>query len=83
MPQVAADPLARWITLLQCGHEARVPVELRPCQGQRRVVRPCQGQRRVVRPCQGQRRVVRVSAVCAVPAPGETGVQGELWGAAA
>ena len=73
MPQVAADPLARWITLLQCGHEARVPVELRPCQGQRRVVRPCQG----------QRRVVRVSAVCAVPAPGETGVQGELWGAAA
>jgi hypothetical protein len=62
----------RWISLLRCGHEARLRGEPKPgdwftCTG----------------PCQSQQQVVSVSAVREVPAPGEIGVQGELWERAA
>jgi hypothetical protein len=59
----------RWIALLGCGHEARLPSEPRPgdwftCTSLK---------------CQRQVQVVSVSAARQVPEPGEIGVQGELW----
>ena len=62
-----------WITLLACGCEYRSPHQLKPgdyigCTSLRH---------------QAPQRVVSVSPVSAVPAPGEAGIQGELWEAAA
>ena len=66
------DPEA-WIAHLKCGHEARLRHELKPGDWI-----TC-----ISRKCQGQRRVVSVAPVSDVPAPGEAGIQGTLWEAAA
>lgn len=66
-------PPEAWTATLKCGHEARLRAEIQPGEWI-----TCTGLK-----CQGQRRVMSVVPVrCEVPAPGEAGVQGELWEAA-